>query len=352
MLECFLVFDTRGVVFHEEGTRPSFANSYIEHICIDTFRGKDRVQDLFVFYEARGPLIHLAFSRRNNEECLTDAIHRYESKDRGHVEAEVRNEEERDVLDYSTSVMQSREEVDVRVSKIVPRRSFRVFSNKIHIGDIYEKVKTHLISKNVEPDVASMFCDAIRPEFHNEWVCEGEFKEKMRAILGRAGAVEQLRVHVQRFRAAKHNVGFYEKGYNKDDAVVCRNAVSTAKSEGYDVVLVDTAGRMHNKRNLMQSLTKLVRYNVPDHIVFVGEALVGGDSLDHLKEFNRAVGEGTDRRVDSILLTKVDTVDDKIGQIVNMAVSAHAPVIFLGTGQSNVDLAEIDSDTMASIIMS
>lgn len=418
MLECFLVFDTKGVVLHEEGTRPCFANSYIEHICLDSFRRRDRVQDLFVFYEVRGPLVYLAFSRKNSEDCLADAINRYESKENAggmQAQSEKQKEEERDALDYSTSAVFSQEVADVKVSKVIPIRGFRVFSNKIHIGDIYDKVKTHLISKNVEPEVAAMFCDAIRPEFHNEWIGESEFREKMRAILGRfvkgvdhgallaqirekrtrgrvfsmcfvgvngvgkstslakvccwllqhglrvyiaacdtfrAGAVEQLRVHVQRFRAAKHNVGFYEKGYNKDDAVVCRNAMGTAKNEGYDVVLVDTAGRMHNKRHLMQSLTKLIRYNMPDHIVFVGEALVGGDSLEHLREFNKAVGEGTERRVDSILLTKVDTVDDKIGQIVNMAVSADAPILFLGTGQSNVDLTEIDANTMASIIMS
>eukprot|EP00866_Antonospora_locustae_P001294 jgi/Antlo1/1294/406 len=332
-----------------------------------------------------------------------------------HTEIEEQKCDERDALDYSTSTVVSQEIVDMNISKVIPTRSFRIFSNKIHVDDIYNKMKTHLISKNVDPDVAAMFCDAIRPEFHNDWIGESEFKEKMRSILGRfvksvdhsalitqirekrkrgrifsmcfvgvngvgkstslakmccwllqhglrvyiaacdtfrAGAVEQLRVHVQRFRAAKHNVGFYERGYNKDDAVVCRNAMSTAKNEGYDVVLVDTAGRMYNKRHLMQSLTKLIKHNMPDHIVFVGEALVGGDSLEHLREFNRAVGDGTERRVDSILLTKIDTVDDKIGQIVNMAVSADAPILFLGTGQSNVDLTEIDANTIASTIMS
>lgn len=418
MHECFLLFDTKGVVLHEEGTRPCFANSYIEHICLDSFRRRDRVRDLFVFYEVRGPLIYLAFSKKNSEGCLVDAIHRYESKENASgMQTQIENQkvEARDVLDYSTSTVFTQETVEMKISKVIPMRSFRVFSNKIHIDDIYDKVKTHLISKNVEPKVAAMFCDAIRPEFHSEWIGESEFKEKMRAILGRfvkgmdhsalfaqiqekkargrifsmcfvgvngvgkstsltkvccwllqhglrvyiaacdtfrAGAIEQLRVYVQRFRAAKHNVGFYEKGYNKDDAVVCRNAIATAKNEGYDVVLVDTAGRMHNKRHLMQSLTKLIRYNMPDHIIFVGEALLGGDSLEHLREFNRAVGEGTERRVDSILLTKIDTVDDKIGQIVNMAVSADAPILFLGTGQSNVDLTEIDANTIASMIMS
>ncbi|EOB15491.1 Signal recognition particle receptor subunit alpha [Nosema bombycis CQ1] len=169
----------------------------------------------------------------------------------------------------------------------------------------------------------------------------------------RAGAVEQLKVHVQRFRESNYDVGFYEKGYGKDDASVARTAILNATKENYDVILIDTAGRMHNKKTLMDSLSKLIKINNPNHIVYVGEALVGTDSLIHIEEFNKAIGKGMEnRRINSIILTKVDTVDEKIGQILNMTFSSNSPVLFLGTGQTNSDLTKIDSEEIINVLMS
>jgi signal recognition particle receptor subunit alpha len=186
------------------------------------------------------------------------------------------------------------------------------------------------------------------------WLLQSRLKVYVAACdTFRAGAIEQLRIHVQRFKEGGYDVGFYEKGYGKDDASVARCAIQTAQHEGYDAVLIDTAGRMHNKKNLMESLSKLIRINKPSHIVYVGEALVGSDSLEHIKEFNRAIQEGeATRKIDSILLTKVDTVDDKVGQILNMTFSSHAPVLFLGTGQTNSDLAKVGSSDIVGILMS
>lgn len=418
MLDHFLVFDTRGVVHYEEGLKPHFRDSYIQNIDLDVFKAKDKVRDVFVLYKVSGLYVYLAFAKTNDEDGLESAIDRYEGRNERCTGEDLKVSAgscERDPLDYSTSMVTSKEQPEAapRVSTI--KRGFALFSNRIHVSELHEKMRAHLIAKNVETETAALLCDAIIHDSDSEWVSEAEFKRKLQNVLKRlvkgighnellmqireknkkskvfsfffvgvngvgkstslakvccwllqhgfkvyiaacdtfrAGAIEQLMVHVQRFRAAKHNVGFYEKGYNKDDASVCKSAMDAAKSGEYDVILVDTAGRMHNKRNLMQSLTKLVRNNVPDHIIFVGEALVGSDSLEHLTEFNKAIGDGTDRKIDSILLTKVDTVDDKIGQVVNMTVSAHAPIIFLGTGQSNVDLTEIGVEDIASILMS
>ena len=61
------------------------------------------------------------------------------------------------------------------------------------------------------------------------------------------------------------------------------------KKNGYDVVLVDTAGRMQNKEPLMRALAKLVSDNEPDLVLFVGEALVGNDGIDQLSTFNQAL---------------------------------------------------------------
>lgn len=90
-----------------------------------------------------------------------------------------------------------------------------------------------------------------------------------------------------------------------------------ATQQKYDVVLVDTAGRMQDNEPLMRALAKLIRVNSSDLVLFVGEALVGNEAVDQLVKFNRALvdnsEEGNTRTIDGILLTKFDTIDDKVG---------------------------------------
>lgn len=97
---------------------------------------------------------------------------------------------------------------------------------------------------------------------------------------------------------------------------VCRGKLTPAKEHRFDVVLIDTAGRMQDNEPLMRALAKLVTVNNPDKIIFVGEALVGNEAVDQLTKFDRALkdfsgaGAGAPRRrgIDGILLTKFDTI--------------------------------------------
>lgn len=73
------------------------------------------------------------------------------------------------------------------------------------------------------------------------------------------------------------------QGYNKDAASIALDAVKYANQNGFDVVLVDTAGRMQDNEPLMRALSKLVNLNNPDLVLFVGEALVGNDSIDQVE---------------------------------------------------------------------
>ncbi|CAI9098812.1 OLC1v1035527C4 [Oldenlandia corymbosa var. corymbosa] len=127
----------------------------------------------------------------------------------------------------------------------------------------------------------------------------------------RSGAVEQLRTHARRLQ-----IPIFEKGYEKDPAVVAKEAIQEAARNGSDVVLVDTAGRMQDNEPLMRALSKLVYVNNPDLILFVGEALVGNDAVDQLSKFNQKLGDlspsPNPRLIDGILLTKFDTIDDKV----------------------------------------
>ncbi|MBA0789900.1 hypothetical protein Gohar_014580, partial [Gossypium harknessii] len=98
----------------------------------------------------------------------------------------------------------------------------------------------------------------------------------------RSGAVEQLRTHARRLQ-----IPIFEKGYEKDPAIVAKEAIQEATCHGSDVVLVDTAGRMQDNEPLMRALSKLIYLNNPDLVLFVGEALVGNDAVDQLSKFNQ-----------------------------------------------------------------
>ncbi|CAG8737675.1 14149_t:CDS:2, partial [Acaulospora morrowiae] len=160
----------------------------------------------------------------------------------------------------------------------------------------------------------------------------------------RSGAVEQLRVHVRNLNALGQNstVELYERGYGKDAAGIAKDAINYGKVNKFDVVLIDTAGRMQDNEPLMRALAKLVSVNNPDKIIFVGEALVGNEAVDQLTKFNQALkdfsGLQNPRHIDGIILTKFDTIDDKVGAALSMAYTTGQPILFVGTGQTYTDL--------------
>ncbi|EDL46721.1 signal recognition particle receptor, putative [Plasmodium vivax] len=157
----------------------------------------------------------------------------------------------------------------------------------------------------------------------------------------RAGAVEQLRTHANCL-----DVFLYEKGYGKDAAAIAKEAIAYAKKENFHVILIDTAGRMQDNEPLMRSLGKLILINNPDFILFVGEALVGNDAIDQLKKFNQALTDatcnGNKRTIDGILLTKFDTVDDKVGTALSMVYLTGKPIVFVGIGQKYTHLKKFN----------
>ena len=142
-------------------------------------------------------------------------------------------------------------------------------------------------------------------------------------------------------------VDLYERGYEKDPAKVAAEAIKVAERNKKDVVLVDTAGRMQDNEPLMRALSNLIHVNQPQLVLFVGEALVGNDAVDQLTKFARALYDmapaGATRRhmIDGIVLTKFDTIDDKVGAALSMVYTSGAPVMFVGCGQTYVDLKKL-----------
>ncbi|KAL3628634.1 hypothetical protein CASFOL_027680 [Castilleja foliolosa] len=166
----------------------------------------------------------------------------------------------------------------------------------------------------------------------------------------RSGAVEQLRTHARRLQ-----IPIFEKGYEKDPAIVAKEAIQEASRNGSDVVLVDTAGRMQDNEPLMRALSKLIYVNSPDLVLFVGEALVGNDAVDQLSKFNQKLGDLSPspdpRLIDGILLTKFDTIDDKVGAALSMVYVSGAPVMFVGCGQSYTDLKKLNVKSIVKTLL-
>ncbi|KNH04784.1 signal recognition particle receptor like protein [Perkinsela sp. CCAP 1560/4] len=167
----------------------------------------------------------------------------------------------------------------------------------------------------------------------------------------RGGAVEQLEVHCRTIGITLH-----KQGYGLDATRVAANAISKAKKENIDVVLIDTAGRMQGHDTRMTALAKLIYEVKPNLTLFVGEALVGNDGADQLNKFNdhflksAPVGE-CPRGVDAIFLTKFDTVDDKMGAAVSMCHGSRQPIAFVGVGQTYQDIKTLDVDYVVKNLM-
>jgi len=142
----------------------------------------------------------------------------------------------------------------------------------------------------------------------------------------RAGAQEQLEKHARNI-----NVPIVKHKYGSDPAAVAYDTVMYAKSRGFHVVIVDTAGRMHTDSDLMDELRKISRVVKPHYKILIVDALTGNDAIEQAKTFNEAVG------IDGLIVTKVDA-DVKGGVIISLAHEVKKPILYVGTGQGYEDL--------------
>lgn len=155
----------------------------------------------------------------------------------------------------------------------------------------------------------------------------------------RAGAIEQLEEHARRLgcKVIRHQAG-------SDPAAVAYDAIQHARARSRDIVLVDTAGRMQTKTNLMEQMKKIKRVSKPNLVIFVGDALTGNDAVDQAKGFDEAVG------IDGVILTKIDA-DAKGGAAMSIAHAVSRPILFLGTGQGYEDLIAFRASWMVKRLL-
>jgi fused signal recognition particle receptor len=162
----------------------------------------------------------------------------------------------------------------------------------------------------------------------------------------RAAAVEQLQVWGER-----NDVPVIAQHTGADSASVLFDAVQAAKARGADVLIADTAGRLHNKENLMEELKKVVRVMgkldplAPHEIMLVLDAGTGQNALAQASHFQEAVG------VTGISLTKLDGTA-KGGVIFAIAKKLSLPIRFIGVGEAAEDLRPFDADEFIDALFS
>ena len=155
----------------------------------------------------------------------------------------------------------------------------------------------------------------------------------------RAGAIDQLASHAERI-----GVRCITSQRGGDSAAVARDAIESAKAKGDDIVIIDTAGRMQNKTNLMEELRKVHRVTKPHLVLFVADALAGNDAVEQAKVFQSML------RFDGAVLCKMDT-DANGGAAMSIAHATGRPIVLAGVGQGYEDLIPFDPEWLLDSIL-
>ena len=154
----------------------------------------------------------------------------------------------------------------------------------------------------------------------------------------RPAAIEQLETLGKQLDIPVENQG-------KTDVVkICKSAIKRAEKENRNLVIIDTAGRLHLDQELMDELSLIKKKIKPDYIFFVADAMTGQDAVNSAKGFSEQVG------MDACILTKLDS-DARGGAALSIRAITQKPIAFCGVGEKISDLEKFYPDRMASRIL-
>lgn len=159
------------------------------------------------------------------------------------------------------------------------------------------------------------------------------------ADLQRPAAIQQLQVLGEQL-----GIPVYTEPGAADPVKVCTNAVAHAQKTGCDVLILDTAGRLHIDEELMQQLVRIEQKCSPDQVYLVVDAMTGQDAVNSAKAFNEAL------ELDGVIMTKLDG-DARGGAAISLKHVSGVPIKFIGTGEQLNALEEFHPDRMASRIL-
>ncbi len=155
----------------------------------------------------------------------------------------------------------------------------------------------------------------------------------------RPAAIEQLALLGKQI-----NAGVFEDKSLKDPVEICFQAVENAKRNGYDVLIIDTAGRLHIDHLLMEELQKIKSKVQPAEIIYVADAMTGQDAVNVGVKFNELIG------IDGVIMTKMDG-DARGGSALSLKSVIGKPIKFVGVGEKTDNLEVFHPERMASRIL-
>jgi len=161
----------------------------------------------------------------------------------------------------------------------------------------------------------------------------------------RAAAAEQLEDWAQRI-----GVNMVKQSRGSDPSAVAFDAIQSAKARYFDIVFIDTAGRLHTKENLMEELKKMKRIvgrqcpGAPHEILLILDATTGQNAISQTRFFNEALG------ITGIALTKLDGTA-KGGIIIGITESFHIPIRYIGIGEKMDDLREFNAEEFTAALL-
>ncbi len=155
----------------------------------------------------------------------------------------------------------------------------------------------------------------------------------------RPAAMEQLRV-----LGTQIGAGVYDAGSLRDPIKICQQAVEEAARGGYEVLLIDTAGRLHIDDEMMAELRRIKEAIKPSEILFVADAMTGQDAVNVAGKFNELLG------IDAVIMTKMDG-DARGGAALSLKAVIGKPIKFIGVGEKVDALELFHPERMASKIL-
>ena len=155
----------------------------------------------------------------------------------------------------------------------------------------------------------------------------------------RPAAIQQLSL-----LAKQINAGFFEANDMKDPVEICFQAVEDAKRNGYDVLIIDTAGRLHIDNPLMEELQKIKNKVNPAEIIYVADAMTGQDAVNVGAKFNELIS------IDGVIMTKMDG-DARGGSALSLKSVIGKPIKFVGVGEKIDNMEVFHPERMASRIL-
>ena len=155
----------------------------------------------------------------------------------------------------------------------------------------------------------------------------------------RPAAIKQLQINGE-----KQGVEVFSMGEKQDPVNIARAAVEHAKADGFNVVILDTAGRLHVDEDMMRELQRIKEAIQVDQTILVVDAMTGQDAVNVSDTFNQKIG------IDGVILTKLDG-DTRGGAALSIKATCGKPILYVGMGEKLSDLEQFYPDRMASRIL-